>query len=82
MQALPIQQLQLVQTALTHIEARLRVTRPLTAREREEFVSRLQERLGYPFVIEPRYLENIPRSAGGKYEDFISEVGNTGDAGA
>ncbi|MBI5463093.1 MAG: phenylacetate--CoA ligase family protein [Gammaproteobacteria bacterium] len=78
----PIRQLQLVQTALTQIMARLVVARPLTAQETDTFASRLQARLGYPFVIELRYQEDIPRSAGGKYEDFISEVASAGGAGA
>ena len=30
--------------------------------------------MNYPFKIELKYVENIPRSKGGKFEDFVSEV--------
>lgn len=70
----PIQQLQLVQTTRTRIEARLVAERPLTSDEAAMFVHRLRERLGHPFDIAVCYMEHIPRAASGKYEDFISEI--------
>lgn len=70
----PIRQLQLVQTARDRIRARLAATRTLSDAEAAAFVQRLQERFGYPFVIELEYRDHIPRSAGGKYEDFVSEI--------
>jgi hypothetical protein len=30
--------------------------------------------MGHPFAFRFTYVENIPRSAGGKYEDFICRV--------
>lgn len=69
-----IQQLQLVQTSRTRIEARLVALRPLTPDEADLFVHRLQARFGYPFDIGLCYLDGIPRAPSGKYEDFISEL--------
>jgi hypothetical protein len=34
----------------------------------------ITERLGYPFALTVTYLDEIPRSAGGKFEDFRSEL--------
>ena len=34
----------------------------------------ITERLGYPFALDVTYLDAIPRSAGGKFEDFRSEL--------
>jgi phenylacetate-CoA ligase len=72
---LPIIQFQFVQKSLDGIEARLVTARPLTAPEEAQLIEALHERLGYPFRIELTYLDGIPRSKSGKYEDFISELG-------
>jgi phenylacetate-CoA ligase len=68
----PIRQLQLIQTEAERIVANLVVDAPLTAAN-ENILSRyLQERFCHPFTIEIRYVEQIGRSKGGKFEDFIS----------
>lgn len=71
---LPIVQAQIIQRSLTAIEARLVPSRPLTHAEELEFITILHRSLGYPFEITMSYLQELPRSAGGKFEDFISEV--------
>jgi phenylacetate-CoA ligase len=71
---LPFSQFQLVQKSLDRIEARLVAEREFTPEERKRFTATLQKVLRYPFNIDIIYLENIPRSSGGKFEDFISEV--------
>jgi phenylacetate-CoA ligase len=71
---LPILQGQIVQRSLTTIEAKLVPSRPLTAAEESEFTAILHRSLGYPFKIIFSYHQEIPRSAGGKFEDFYSEV--------
>lgn len=69
---LPIKQFQLVQTTLDCIEVNLVVTAPLTPVQEEQMVAALRERLTYPFRISFNYLEKIPRSKGGKFEDFMT----------
>jgi phenylacetate-CoA ligase len=70
----PIRQIQLVQKALDHIEARLVAARPLSAEEERQLAAALQQGLGYPFRITLQYAEQIGRSANFKYEDFVSEL--------
>jgi phenylacetate-CoA ligase len=71
---LPIKQFQFVQKSLDHIEARLVTDRQFTKEEESHFKSILQENFRHPFNINIIYLEAIPRSKGGKFDDFISEV--------
>ena len=75
---LPIRQFQLVQKSPERIEARLVTERGFTAGEEERVAEVLRESLGYPFIITITYMDTIPRSRGGKFEDFISEVDQTG----
>ena len=69
-----IRQFQFVQKSLDRIEARLVTDRQLSNDETSFFVDVLQKSMNYPFKIELKYVENIPRSKGGKFEDFVSEV--------
>jgi phenylacetate-CoA ligase len=78
MEFLSIRQIQMVQKSLQEIEVRLVVNQDLTAQEQATMISALQESLGYPFRIFFTYHQEIPRGAGGKYEDFISELGREG----
>ena len=68
----PILQIQLIQDAPDHVAAKLVTLRPLTADECKRLTVALQECLNYPFNITLQRVEVIPRSAGGKYEDFVS----------
>lgn len=70
----PIRQIQLVQRTVEQIEARLVLPRDLTADEETRLVAALQECLGHPFRIALNRVEQIPRAANFKYEDFVSEV--------
>jgi len=71
----PIEQIQLVQKSLHQIEARLVISRLLTPDEQQRMIPILQESLGYAFQISFSYHDEIRRSASGKFEDFISEIG-------
>ncbi len=71
---LPVEQFQFVQKSIKQIEARLVTRRNFTPEEEVEFKSILQNSLKYPFTIDIVYQEEIPRSKGGKFEDFVSEV--------
>jgi phenylacetate-CoA ligase len=70
----PIRQFQLAQVAVDKVEARLVPERPLTAEEQLEVQRHLTERLPGSMIVELTLLEDIPRSKGGKYEDFVNEV--------
>ena len=70
----PIVQHQYVQTEANVIEARLVTERPLTPAEEEALRASILGNLPIPYDIKFAYYDEIPRSAGGKYEDFISAV--------
>ena len=70
----PISQFQIVQLARDHLETRIVPLRPFTGAEEERVRALLIERLGTPFRITISYHDEIPRSTGGKYEDFRSEL--------
>jgi phenylacetate-CoA ligase len=69
----PIKQIQLVQTTLRDIEARVVLARPIQAEAESRLVAALQDCLGYPFSITLRYVDAIARNpVNYKYEDFLS----------
>lgn len=70
----PIRQLQLVQHSVQEIEARLVVANPVSSEQETRLADHLRTALGYPFRVRFTYLDHIPRSAGGKYEDVLSLV--------
>jgi phenylacetate-CoA ligase len=70
----PVIQVQVVQTALDRLEARLAVRRPLTADEEARARTLLDKALGGEFAIALSTCAEIPRGAGGKYEEFRSEI--------
>jgi len=71
----PVRQLQLVQTSLDHIEARFAVDRPVTPDQERRLREAIQDALGYPFAVSFVWFQNeIPRSPGGKFEDFRSDI--------
>lgn len=70
----PVRQFQVVQKTLQDIEVALVVARPLTAGEEMVLRALIVKNLKHPFTVSFVYRDDIPRSAGGKYEDFRSEV--------
>lgn len=70
----PIRQFQVFQNKPESIDLRLVVTRHLTADEETQAARAMVKATGYDFVVNIVYLDEIPRSAGGKYEDVISEL--------
>jgi phenylacetate-CoA ligase len=74
----PVLQHQFVQKSFGVIEARLVTARPLTAGEERQFERHVQSRLPVPFELKLVYVREIPRSASGKYEDFMSEIADAG----
>ncbi|MCC7484364.1 MAG: phenylacetate--CoA ligase family protein [Burkholderiales bacterium] len=74
MHVAPIRQLQLVQKSLRSIEARIVAARALEPAEEAALAAALRRTLGHPYEITVRGMATIPRTPGGKFEDFICEV--------
>lgn len=70
----PIRQYQFVQTEPDRVLAKLVTARPLTAKEAAAVAAWLRGKLDYPFKVDFAYPEALPRTAGGKFLDFVSEV--------
>jgi len=70
----PIRQYQFVQKNLETIEARLAVDRDLTEGEKEGLRDWIVAKLDHPFKVTFSFVDEIPRTASGKYRDFISEI--------
>jgi phenylacetate-CoA ligase len=73
-EVLPVRQFQLVQKDRETLELRLVAARRGSPAEEARLRTMITERLGYPFALTVTYLDEIPRSAGGKFEDFRSEL--------
>lgn len=73
-QVLPIRQMRLIQRAPDHIDVELVTPRRPDAGQEARLVQAIQHSLGHPFNLTFHYLDHIPRSAGGKFEDFISQL--------
>lgn len=70
----PVTQIQLVQDATDHVIARVVASREFSAEEQARFIAALQDCLGWPFRITLARVDAIARGAGGKYEDFVSQL--------
>lgn len=72
----PVRQYQVVQHDLAHVSLRLATERPLTPEEEYRLAARLREYLGFDCAVRCEYFDGrIPPGPGGKFEDFISEIG-------
>lgn len=69
-----IQQFQVIQQTHKEIEMKLVLEEGLQAVNEELMLQQLRHSLGYDFNITFTYQKEIPRSSGGKYEDFMSKV--------
>jgi phenylacetate-CoA ligase len=78
MDEIPLLQHQFVQKSLDLIEARLVTAAPLTPAQENRLREHLLSRLPPGFRMNIVYCETIPRSAGGKFEDLISEMAGRG----
>jgi phenylacetate-CoA ligase len=70
----PIVQHQFVQKTADTIEARFVVARALTPDEERRLRDHILSQLPGPFQLVFVYRDDIPRNAGGKFENFISEM--------
>lgn len=71
---LPVRQHQIAQVAPDRLELRLVADRRGTPEEEAKLRAIIVEKIGYPFEIAVAYTDHIPRSPGGKYEEFKSEI--------
>ena len=74
MDALPIEQMQVIQKSLTQVEVRYVSSRPLAGNELQTLEQTIQRALRYPFSLRFVAVRDIARRANGKFEDFISEI--------
>lgn len=70
----PIKQYQFVQKRREVIELRLAVDRELASKEEDELRRWVRDKFGFPFEVVLTYHNEIPRTAEGKFQDFVSEV--------
>ena len=71
----PILQYQLIQKSLTDIEVRLVLEQSLSSAQQKELSRVIQSSLGYPFNLIYVFFEHaLPRSKGGKFEEFVCEI--------
>ena len=69
-----IRQFQVVRRAPEALEMKLVATRNLYPAEAERLSKILQERFRHPFSVSFSYHDEIPRGAGGKFEDYKDET--------
>ncbi|HXQ51711.1 MAG TPA: AMP-binding protein [Stellaceae bacterium] len=71
----PISQFQLVQRAPGAVEVRLVAEAPVTGAQESELAAIIRRALGAPFALSFTYFpDQIPRGAGGKFEEFVCEI--------
>ena len=71
----PLRQAQLVQRTLDEIEVRLVVARPLTPEDEDRARKALGRALSDEFTFRLVYVDEIPRSPGGKFEEAKCDLG-------
>jgi phenylacetate-CoA ligase len=71
----PVLRSQMVQKALDRVELRLVVAAPLSGDQERLLKERALSRLPPGLRLELICVDRIERNAGGKYEDFVSEIG-------
>jgi phenylacetate-CoA ligase len=69
-----IRQFQLIQKSLEQIEVKLVVASPLTGTQESRLTRYLVEKFDHPFTCRFVYVDDIPRGANGKFEEFMSQV--------
>jgi hypothetical protein len=71
-----IRRYQFVQKSVDLIELRLAVHRPLTPEQEARLAAWVRTKFSAPFMVIFTYLDEIPLTAAGKFEDFICEIGS------
>jgi phenylacetate-CoA ligase len=71
-EVLPIQQMRMTQRTLHHIEVELVTPKPPDAGAQARLAQTVRQNLGHAFELSFVFPAHIARSAGGKFEDFVS----------
>jgi phenylacetate-CoA ligase len=74
----PIVQYRIVQHSLLQLQFQYVMERELTAAEGARLIAGLQADLGYPFGIQLSRMAEIERQKGGKFEEFLSLLPESG----
>lgn len=74
MDVTPLQQFQIVQHSVDKLELKLVTDAEISAEQEASIKQILTDHLDHFFVIEISYHAALPRSANGKYEDFVSNI--------
>jgi phenylacetate-CoA ligase len=69
-----IRQYQYVQKSLDRIEVRMVVDNDYDRAQEDRIAAIIREKFGHPFHLDFVYVEAITRGAGGKFEDFLSQL--------
>lgn len=69
-----VHQFQCIQHSTVHIELKLVADRELSVEEQAKVAAIMQKNLGYPYDIRFSFVNDIPRSRTGKFEEFISHI--------
>ncbi|NIA68782.1 phenylacetate--CoA ligase family protein [Pelagibius litoralis] len=69
-----VQRFQFIQRSLNEIEKLMVVSAPVTPKQEEHMRALIVRNLGHPFNVTFTYVDEIPLSPRGKYEEFVSEV--------
>ncbi|NQU71844.1 MAG: phenylacetate--CoA ligase family protein, partial [Rhodospirillales bacterium] len=69
-----IRQFQFIQHSVEEVEMKLVVAEPLTPEQETKIKDLIVRSLGHPFRISISYHDDIPKSASGKFEEFVSRV--------
>lgn len=72
--AAPVKQGQFIQRSLDSIDAYFVTERHLNSNEEEQLKKAVQDTLGHPFQVTLIFIDEIPRTPGGKFEEFISLI--------
>lgn len=70
----PIRGYQIAQTALDAIELRLVTARPLSPEEEDALRAWVHAKFGSGYRADLTYLQDLPRTAAGKFSDFVCEI--------
>jgi len=69
-----VRQFQAIQHSSEQIEMKLVVNGEVSEAQEQQLIAVIQKSLGYTFQIRFTYVNEIPRSKSGKYEEFISHT--------
>jgi len=74
LQLAPVRQYQFVQRSLTLLEMKLAVARPLSPGEAQALIGWAKGKFGREFEVALSFHEELPRTAAGKFHDFLSDL--------